>query len=170
MGKGIMVGAVYNFARKPISGAEVWLRSIRGTAQGHEIGFKGDTAESKRKALAKSGSNGVYILGFDWSDADIEEATGVNYTVSMDISASIERGTARYWTSWQNARGFVVKDVLGMGGITNSTFSSIPEMLDFSKTLIEAYRKVVMRPYYKAELLTSGGYMIFGGTNFWIEN
>lgn len=173
MGKGIIVGTVYNRGGSVVSGADVWLRSLRGTAQGYEIQFTGDTAESKRKALAKTASNGVFILGFTWSNADIDEATGVNHTVSMELSASIDRGnqwsSTRHFSQWHTSRGFVLKDVLGMGGLSNSTFSSIPEMLDFGKTLIEAYRRMVMRPYYKEELLTSGGYLIIGVTRLWIE-
>jgi hypothetical protein len=161
--KGLLVGYVNSRQGRPISAAEVYLTSMTGSGTGSEIETKGERSGYKRWPLATSNSRGYFELAFTWSGAEIAESMGTSGKLWLGVMAQKDIGNERASTSYgtrQLLPGFLIKDVLGPAGLTTSPFSSLPDLLSFSKDLIESFRKIKSHPIFKLDMMSSEGWLV----------
>ena len=161
--KGLLIGYVTSRKGSPISGAEVFLISMTGSATGSEIETKGEKSGFKRWPIATTNSRGYFELAFTWSGAEIGEAIGTSGKLWLRVMAQKNIGNERASTSYGTRElfpGFLIKDMLGQAGLTTSPFGSLPDLLSFAKDLIESYRKIKSHPIWKLDMMSSESWLV----------
>jgi hypothetical protein len=173
MGLGIVVGNVFRKETgKSIDDPDIWLRSVKSYTSGKEIGFKADNWDFLRNAHATGYDNGSYVFLYTWNHEDIGDVIDTSSTVTLNMGASHDyingNENITYFSGWTAVPGFLVKNAAAAGGMTTDTLGSISGLLEFSKSMILAYRKAIARPFYRQEMLSSEGFMILAGNNFYV--
>lgn len=174
MSVGVIVGRVYNSNNKGVK-ATVQLNKMIGYGESDPMGLSGEDTYKSRSShstsiLTESNSKGDFILPFIWNSTNVAEtqARKVDLYISAMTDIKLTGGTTYCPMSRKVITGYVVKDMLSVGGVT-SPFGSLPDLLDFAKDLIQAFNKLKYRSLFKLEMLTSEGYLIIAGCNIWIK-
>lgn len=150
MNTGLVVGFVNDKSGASVGGATVTLTNLRGRLGG-TMGAKGDSVSSLGSPSTETDSGGYFALSFEWSGTDIAAAVGsgaamiLTLRAAVDVSESSSRRTS-YVSPYTSLAGYMFKDTFAAIGLPN--FQSIPDLLGFSKDLIDAYREMKLNPYY----------------------
>jgi hypothetical protein len=169
MNAGIIVGYVLDPSGDSIDEADVRLLEVRGLSGAGKVEITGTKNSDFGSPMTETNSDGYFQLHFAWSGTDIGAAMAKT-NLSVVASKNVRRGNqSNNYVSRQRITGYLIKDIPGAGGLTTSAFDGIPELLTFTKDLIDSYRKMKTHPLFNTAMLTSESWLILSATHFVIN-
>jgi hypothetical protein len=169
MNAGLIVGNVIDKNGDVVSDALVVMSGLSDIAGG-KITVKADDEYHHGLPFTETNSDGYFELGFGWSGADIASSIGEAGRASISIYAMKEvwqtsNSNTTYISERQTVVGYLLKDVSGRAGLTAPPFKGMPELLKFTNSLIDSYRKMRSHPIIDPSMWSSESWLILSATN-----
>jgi hypothetical protein len=169
MNAGLIVGNVIDKNGDAVSDALVVMSGLSGM-EGGEITVKADDDFHHGWPFTETNSDGYFELGFGWSGADMGGPIGGAGRAAINIYAMKEvrqtsNSNTTYISEQQTIVGYLLKDVLGQASLTAPPFKDMPELLKFTNSLINSYRKMRSRPIIDPSMWSSESWLILSATN-----
>lgn len=173
MNAGLIIGYVRDKRGNLVSGANVWIFDLFGKAGGSIIAT-GENNVRFGSPMTETDSRGYFELAFAWHGTEIGQVMGGAGRVRMFIAANEtvwnnEKSNITYLARPLPIVGFLLKDVLGQAGLTPSHLRSIPDLIQFSKNILDSAAKLKSHPIFKTNMLSSESWLILSAANLVIN-